>query len=161
MEGLSNWRVTMPGVSVTSGVLAVVSAFDERHRSLTLTDLAHRAGIPVPTAHRLVGGLVAGGALQRRQNGTYVIGRTLWRTAHTITRRQVLATQLGRIRRDGVATTSEEMSLGACSFAVPVTRSSDDFVAAAICVVVSSLKRDCQRLAGALEVAARGIGRQL
>jgi DNA-binding IclR family transcriptional regulator len=60
-----------------------------------------------------------------------------------------------------VATTVEEMSLGACSLAVPVVQQSDDAVVAAIAVVVPSLKRDRQRLMGALQVAARGIGRLL
>jgi DNA-binding IclR family transcriptional regulator len=82
-------------------------------------------------------------------------------TPYTIVAQPVLAAQLERIRRDGVATTSEEMSLGACSLAVPVIRSSDDTVAAAIGVVVPNLKRDRQRLLGALQVAARGIGRLL
>jgi DNA-binding IclR family transcriptional regulator len=232
-------------------LLSVFSAFDEGHRSLTLTELARRAEIPVPTAHRLVGELVAGGALQRLDDGRYVIGRLLWEagllaplqgrlremaepflhdvyaatlatvhlavrdgdevlylhrmqgrasvpivstvgtrlpmhatgvgkvllahapadvrdrvfanltriTPHTITRPDVLQAQLDRIRRGGVATTSEEMSLGACSLAVPVVRSSDDAVAAAIGVVVATLKRDRQRLLGALQVAARGLGR--
>ncbi|OOK81960.1 bacterial transcriptional regulator family protein [Mycobacterium kansasii] len=71
----------------------------------------------------------------------------------------MLRAQLERIRRDGLATTSEEMSIGACSLAVPVERSSDGRVVAAIGVVVSTLKRDRQRLLGALQVAARGIGR--
>lgn len=229
----------------------MLAAFDERHRSLTLTELARRAEIPVPTAHRLVGELVVGGALQRLDGGRYVVGRLLWEagllaplqgrlrevaepflhdvyattmetvhlavrdadevlylhrmqgrasvpivstvgsrlpmhatgvgkvllahappdvhdrvlarltriTPYTITRPEVLEVQLDRIRRDGLATTSEEMSLGACSLAVPVVRSSDDTVAAAIGVVVASLKRDRQRLLGALQVAARGIGR--
>ena len=53
------------------------------------------------------------------------------------------------------------MSLGACSLAVPVVQRSDDSVVAAIGVVVPTLKRDRQRLLGALQVAARGIGRLL
>jgi DNA-binding IclR family transcriptional regulator len=234
-------------------LLSVLAAFDERHRSQTLTELAARAGIPVPTAHRLVGELVAGGALQRLDDGRYVIGRLVWEagllapmqgrlrqvaepflhdvyaatmatvhlavrdgdevlylhrmrgrasvpilstvgsrlpmhatgvgkvllahapsdvhdrvfakltriTPYTITRPEVLEAQLDRIRRDGVAMTSEEMSPGACSLAVPVVRASDDEVAAAIGVVVATLKRDRQRLLGALQVAARGIGRLL
>jgi DNA-binding IclR family transcriptional regulator len=82
-------------------------------------------------------------------------------TPYTITSPAVLGAQLERIRREGVATTVEEMSLGACSLAVPVIRSSDRAVAAAIGVVVPTLKRDRQRLLGALTVAARGIGRLL
>ncbi len=241
------------GVSVTQRLLSVIIAFDDRHRALTLTDLARRAGLAVPTAHRLVGELVAGGALERRDDGRYVVGRLLWQagllapvqgrltevaepfvsdvyaatlatvhlavrdgdqvlylhrlagrasvpivstvgsrlpmhctgvgkvllahaphdvrdrvlshlrrvTPRTITSRQVLEVQLERIRRDGVATTAEEMSPGACSLAVPVVQASDHSVAAALGVVVPTLKRDRQRLIGALQVAARGIGRRL
>ncbi|NVN52648.1 IclR family transcriptional regulator [Mycolicibacterium hippocampi] len=246
-------HASTPGVTVTQRLLAIVGAFDDRHRSLALTDLARRAGLAVPTAHRLIGDLVSGGALERRDDGRYVIGRLLWEvgllapvqgrltevaepflsdvyaatlatvhlavrddtqvlylqrlagrasvpivstvgsrlpmhctgvgkvllahapeevrervlqnlprvTARTITSRQILDTQLERIRRDGVALTAEEMSIGACSLAVPVVQSSDNRVAAAIGVVVPTLKRDRQRLIGALQVAARGIGRLL
>jgi DNA-binding IclR family transcriptional regulator len=234
-------------------LLAVIGSFDEQHRSLTLTELAQRAGIPVPTAHRLVAELVDGSALARREDGRYVIGGLLWGagllapmrgglvqvaepflydvyastlatvhlavrdgdqvlylqrlagrasvpivstvgsrlpmhctgvgkvllahssdevraqvfanltrvTRYTVTAPGVLRAQLDRVRREGVATTIEEMSLGACSLAVPVVRASDKEVVAAIGVVVPSLKRDRQRLLGALQVAARGIGRLL
>jgi DNA-binding IclR family transcriptional regulator len=231
----------------------MIGAFDESHRNLALSDLARRAGLALPTAHRLAGELVAGGALQRNTDGRYMVGRLLWEagllapvggalrqvaepflhdvyaatlatvhlavrdgdqvlylermmgrasvpivssagsrlpmhctgvgkvllahspkdvqarvfanmtrvTPYTIVQRSVLSSQLDRIRRGGVASTTEEMSLGACSLAVPVIQSSDDAVAAAIGVVVPNLKRDRQRLLGALQVAAHGIGRQL
>jgi DNA-binding IclR family transcriptional regulator len=246
-------NTSTPGATVASRLLAVIAAFDERHRSMTLSEIARRAGIPLPTAHRLVGELVGGGALQRRDDDRYVIGRLVWEagllapvqgrlrelaepflhdvyaatmatvhlavrdghevlylhrmqgrasvpivstvgsrlpmhctgvgkvllahappdvsdrafarltriTPYTITRPDVLRAQLNRVRRDGVATTSEEMSLGACSLAVPVVQASDGAVVAAIGVVVATLKRDRQRLLGALQVAARGIGRLL
>lgn len=243
----------MPGTTVTSRLFAILGAFDERHRSLTLTEVARRAGMAVPTAHRLIGELVAGGVLQRLADGRYAPGALTWRagllapvegglqrvaepflhdvyaatmatvhlavrdgdevlylermagrtsmpilsevgshlpmhttgvgkvllahapadvqarvcsnltriTPHTITRPDVLCAQLVRIRREGTATTSEEMSRGAYSLAVPVVQSSDGVVVAAIGVVVGTLKRDRQRLLGALQVAARGIGRLL
>ncbi|OBG37177.1 IclR family transcriptional regulator [Mycobacterium alsense] len=246
-------NTSAPRRTVTSRLLAVLGAFGEQHRSLTLTEIARRAQIPVPTVHRLTRELVAGGALDRLDNGRYVIGRLVWEagllapvqgrlrqvsepfvndvfaatmatvhlavrdddevlylhrmrgrasvqivstvgtrlpmhatavgkvllahspsdvrdrvmanlfriTPHTIVRPAVLEAQLERIRREGVATTSEEMSIGACSLAVPVVRASDDNVAAAIGVVVATLKRDRQRLSAALQVAARGIGRLL
>lgn len=244
-------NTSSPGVSVTSRVLALLGAFDEHHRMLTLTDLARRAGVPVPTAHRLVAELVAGGALARRPSGEYVVGRKLWDvgllapvemglrrvaepflhdihattratvhlavrdgdevlylermrglgsvpvvsqigstlpmhctgvgkvllahapddvqrrvlhslrrvTRYTVTQPGLLQQQLEAVRRDGLAVTTEEMTLGACSVAVPVLR--DDEVVAAIGVVVRSLKRDRPRLVAALQVAAQGIGRSL
>jgi DNA-binding IclR family transcriptional regulator len=66
------------GRSVTSRALAVLGAFDPKHRRLTLTEIAGRAGLPVATAHRLVGELVDWGALARTPSGEYVIGRRLW-----------------------------------------------------------------------------------
>ena len=246
-------NTSTPGATVTSRLLAMIGAFDGRHRSLALSELAQRAGLPLATAHRLAGDLVAGGALQRREDGRFVVGRLLWEagllapvegrlrqvaepflndvyaatlatvhlavrdgdevlyiermmgrssvpivsaagsrlpmhctgvgkvllahappdvrarafarltrvTPYTIVAQPVLSAQLERIRGDGVATTNEEMSLGACSLAVPVVQSSDGAVVAAIGVVVPSLKRDRQRLLGALQVAAGGIGRLL
>lgn len=234
-------------------MLGVLGAFGEQHRCLTLTEIARRAQIPIPTAHRLIRELVAGGALDRLDNGRYVIGRLVWEagllapiqgrlrqvsepfvndvfaatmatahlavrdgdealylhmtqgrastrivstagtrlpmhatavgkvllahspnnvhdrimtnlfriTPHTITHPAVLEAQLERIRNQGIATTSEEMSIGACSIAVPVVRASDNNVAAAIGVVVTTLKRDQQRLSSTLQIAARGIGQQL
>ncbi|MDF1605334.1 IclR family transcriptional regulator [Nocardioides sp. YIM 152315] len=243
-------NTSAPGASVTSRALALLGAFDERHRRLTLTQLAERAGLPLPTAHRLVGELVAWGALSRTDEGCYVVGRRLWDlgllapvqtglrelaspylhdlygatlatvhlavrdgtevlyldrlaghtsvpvvssvgsrlplhatgvgkvllahapaevqrsvlaelprlTAYTITQPGLLRRQLARVLREDHATTSEEMSLGACSIAVPIRRGPE--VVAALGIVVPSLK-DRARLAGALQVAARGIGRSL
>ncbi|WP_101949070.1 IclR family transcriptional regulator [Mycobacterium sp. 3519A] len=246
-------NTSVPGATVTSRLLAVLGAFGEHHRSLTLSEIARRADLPLPTTHRLARELVAGGALDRLDDGRYVIGRLVWEagllapvqgslrqvaepflhdvfaatmatvhlavrdgdevlyldrmqgrasvpivstvgtrlpmhatgvgkvllahspadvrdrvladltriTPYTITRPELLEAQLERVRRDGVATTTEEMSLGACSLAVPVVQSSDGAVVAAIGVVVATLKRDRQRLLGALQVAARGISRLL
>ncbi len=245
-------NTSVPGASVASRTLALVGAFDDEHRELTLTGLADRAGLPRPTAHRLVAELVDWGALARRPDGRYVVGRRLWDvgllapvqadlvesaspflhdlfgstgvtvhlavrdgqealylarlrgnasvpvvstvgsrlplhatgvgkvllahapdqvqervlarlarvTAYTVVRPGQLSEQLERVRRDGFATTSEEMSLGACSVAVPV-RGPDDTVVAALGAVVGSLRRDRPRLVAALDVAARGIGRAL
>ncbi len=66
------------GLSVTSRALALLGAFDARHRRLTLTQLAARAELPVATAHRLVAELVTWGALNRTSSGEYVVGRRLW-----------------------------------------------------------------------------------
>ena len=81
-------------------------------------------------------------------------------TPYTITQPGRLLEDLHRVRREGYAVTSEEMSLGACSVAVPISVA-DGAVVAALGIVVPSLKRDRARLTAALQVAARGIGRSL
>ncbi len=241
-----------PGTTVASRVLALLGSFDESHREQTLSDMARRADVSLPTAHRLVAELAEWGALRRQGSGRYVVGRRLWDiglltpvqsglrqvaspflhdiyaatlatvhlavrdrsrvlyldrlsgsasvavvsqigsrlplhatgvgkvllahapekivtdvlagltriTPYTITQPGLLAEQLGRTRREGYAQTSEEMSLGACSVAVPI-RQGDGPVVAALGVVVPSLRRDKGRLITALQVAASGIGRSL
>jgi DNA-binding IclR family transcriptional regulator len=241
-----------PGASVTSRVLALLGAFDSRSRSLTLSELARRADLPLTTAHRLVGELVAWGALTRQPSGEYVVGRRLWDlgllapdrnglrqvaapflhdlyattlattalavrdgtqalnidrlsgrasvaipsdvgsrvplhatgvgkvllayappdvqadvlsnlkrlTPYTVTQPGLLRQQLSRVRRDGFAQSNEEMSLGACSVAVPIRRA-DGTVVAALGVVVPDLRRNRPRMIAALSVAAQGIARSI
>ena len=81
-------------------------------------------------------------------------------TPYTITRPGILRDQLRRVHREGYATTVEEMSLGACSVAVPI-RASNGQAVAALGIVVPTLKRDRARLVAALQVAAQGVGRSL
>jgi DNA-binding IclR family transcriptional regulator len=69
------------GRSVADRVLAVLDAFDASHRSLSLTALARRAGLPLATAHRLVSSLTRWGALERDTSGAYHIGLRLWEVA--------------------------------------------------------------------------------
>src|SRR3954467_9154335 len=71
-------NTSTPGASVASRVFALFEAFDAQHRSLTLSDLARRADLPLPTTHRLVAELVSWGALVRQPTGEYVVGRKLW-----------------------------------------------------------------------------------
>jgi DNA-binding IclR family transcriptional regulator len=238
--------------SVTSRALDLLGAFDADHRVLTLSTLARRAGIPLATAHRLVGELQKWGALARLESGEYVIGRRLWDlgllapvqtglrqaaspflhdlygatlatvhlavrdgcevlyidrlaghvsvpvvsevgsrlpmhatgvgkvllayapeqvraevlgrltrvTPYTVTQPARLLEQLRRVRAEGFATTGEEMSLGACSVAVPV-RGPVGEVVAALGLVVPDLRRERARLVSALQVAAQGISRVL
>src|SRR4051794_8593503 len=239
-------NISRPGAGVSTRLFAVLDAFDGRHRELRLSEIAERADLPVPTAHRLVRDLVAWGALVRTDRG-YVIGPRLWDlgllapthtglrevaspflhdiyaatlatvhlavrdgtsalyvdrlsghasvpvvskigsrlplhttgvgkvllahapedvqlavlsdlrrvTAYSVVQPGRLRAELARVRQDGYAQTSEEMSLGACSVAVPVRDGSDDVVAA-LGIVVASLKRDRDRLVAGLQVAAQG-----
>lgn len=246
-------NTTTPGASLVSRVLALLSCFDERHRSLSLTELAQRAHLPVSTTYRIASELAAGGVLTRGPSGQYVIGRRLWdigllapvqtglrqvaspfltdlhaatrATVHlairdraqvlylerisgnasvpvvstvgsrlplhstgvgkmllahapvsiqeealaalprftpfTITSPAQLRRQLERIHADGYATTTEEMTRGACSAAVPIRGVDGEQVVAALGVVVTSLRRDRARLMTALQVCAQGISRSL
>jgi DNA-binding IclR family transcriptional regulator len=244
-------NTSVPGASVASRLLAILGSFDDDHRSMTLSAISRRAGLPLPTTHRLVAELSAWGGLVRRPSGEYAVGRRIWElallaptqtglrqkaepflhdvygatlatvhlavrdgsevlyldrlagsasvpivstvgshlplhstgvgkvllayapdevvadvlgslsrmTPYTVSQPGLLRQQLARVRRHGYATTSEEMSLGACSIAVPVRRGSS--VVAALGVVVPDLKRDRPRLVGVLQAAAHGIGREL
>lgn len=58
-------------------MLAVLGAFDPRHRLLSLSEIARRGDLTLPTAHRLVGELVAFGALERGPDGRYGVGLRL------------------------------------------------------------------------------------
>ncbi|MEU0317052.1 IclR family transcriptional regulator [Nocardioides sp. NPDC006273] len=70
------------GTSVTSRALAILSAFDEQHRAMSLSDIAARSDLPLATTHRLVGELSRWGALDRLPTGEYVIGRKIWDIGH-------------------------------------------------------------------------------
>ena len=240
-----------PRRSVTARALSLLDTFNETRRQQSLSEMAERAGLPLPTALRLTRELVAWGALSRAPNGQYVIGRRLWDlgllapvqrglvdvaspylhdlygatratvhlavregtqalyldrlrgsasvpvvsqigsrlplyatgvgkvllayappdvvevvcselsriTPYTVVSPAKLRRQLAAVRTEGYATTDEEMTLGACSMAVPIRRG--DEVVAALGLVVASPGRDRVRLVAGLEVAARGIGRAL
>jgi len=66
------------GQSVTARVLRVLAAFSAERPELTLTEISRRAGLPLTTAHRLVGELAEWGALERAVDGRYRIGLRLW-----------------------------------------------------------------------------------
>jgi DNA-binding IclR family transcriptional regulator len=66
------------GQTVTSKVLALLAAFGPETPTLTLSELARRAGVSVPTAHRRVAELVEWGALERGADRRLRIGLRLW-----------------------------------------------------------------------------------
>jgi DNA-binding IclR family transcriptional regulator len=96
-----------------------------------------------------------------------VLGRLTRLTPHTVVQPGRLARQLRRVREEDLATTVEELALGACSLAVPVRagagrpRPDPRPVVAALGVVVPDLRRDRGRLLAALRVAAAGVSRRL
>jgi DNA-binding IclR family transcriptional regulator len=66
-----------PRPTAASRVLSVLDAFGPRHRMLSLSEIARRAGLTLPTAHRLVRELVVFGALERDPDGRYSVGLRL------------------------------------------------------------------------------------
>lgn len=67
--------------TVTAKVLALLAAFTPAAPELTLSELARKAGVSLPTAHRRAAELVAWGALERTTEGRYRIGLRLWEIA--------------------------------------------------------------------------------
>lgn len=67
-----------PAASVTSRALALLGTFDPEHSVQSLSSMARRAGLPVATAHRLAGELVAWGGLEK-VNAEYRVGQRIWR----------------------------------------------------------------------------------
>src|SRR5207344_1325454 len=61
-----------PRRSVTSKVVAIIRSFGSG-RSLTITEVAHAAKLPLSTTHRLVHELAAGGILDRGDDARYEI----------------------------------------------------------------------------------------
>lgn len=73
--------LTAPGtdrLSAAGKVLAILDAFDREHPVLTLSGIGRRAGVPLSTAHRLVGELCEWGGLERGGEGEYRIGLRVW-----------------------------------------------------------------------------------
>ncbi|WP_158884676.1 IclR family transcriptional regulator [Amycolatopsis anabasis] len=67
--------------SVAGRVLDVLGAFTPDRSELSLSELSRRTGLPLSTAHRLVGELTRRGALERTDRGRYRVGLWLWEVA--------------------------------------------------------------------------------
>jgi DNA-binding IclR family transcriptional regulator len=126
------------------------------HRSVPVIS---RAGARLPMHSTGVGKVLlahAGGAFVH----SYV-ERPLPRfTAYTITERARLLRELRTTADRGYALTSEEMTLGSCSVAVPIPGDGVE-PAGALGVVVRSVRADLVRLVPELRTAAEGIARKL
>ncbi|WP_425826399.1 IclR family transcriptional regulator [Streptomyces fractus] len=66
-----------PRLTAAGRVLSVLSAFGPRHRSLTLSEIARRAELSLPTAYRLTRELVAWGVLERGPDRRFTVGLRL------------------------------------------------------------------------------------
>jgi DNA-binding IclR family transcriptional regulator len=71
-------RISKPGQSVTSRVLAILDVFDIANPRLSLSEISRRSGLPLATAHRLVNELIAWRGLHRCPDNRYEVGLRLW-----------------------------------------------------------------------------------
>lgn len=67
-----------PRQSVASRVLSILDTFTADRTALTLSEVCRRTGLPASTAHRMLRELVTWGALERTEEGRYVVGLRLW-----------------------------------------------------------------------------------
>ena len=110
------------GDPVVDRALALLGAFDARHRSLTLGELSRRSGIPTSSTLRLAGRLMAWGALERDADGRFSIGLRLWEVASLAPRGQGLKQvampfmgDLEEVTRQHVLLAVRDGDRGACS----------------------------------------------
>jgi DNA-binding IclR family transcriptional regulator len=69
------------GPSVLDRLVDLLRSFSPDHRSLTLTQMSHRAGLPLSTTHRMAGDLTRRGLLERDDDGRYHLGLRLFELA--------------------------------------------------------------------------------
>lgn len=78
LAAIASGSAARQAVSVTSRALALLGTFDAEHSVQSLSAMARRASLPVATAHRLAGDLVAWGGLEKL-HGEYRVGQRIWR----------------------------------------------------------------------------------
>jgi DNA-binding IclR family transcriptional regulator len=66
---------------VVSRALQLLDTFSAERPELTLSEIARRAEMPLPTAHRLLHELCVWGAVERGEDGLYRVGLRLWELA--------------------------------------------------------------------------------
>ncbi|MFF1881699.1 IclR family transcriptional regulator [Pseudarthrobacter sp. NPDC058196] len=71
----------LPGTPVLVRALSLLAQFTEQRRALNLSELSRQAGLAPATALRLVRHLTEWGALERLEDGSYVVGVRLWEIA--------------------------------------------------------------------------------
>lgn len=74
-----------PNDSSVAKALALLDCFGPSERSLGVTEMARRAGLPKSTVHRLAGALVDSGYLERSEDGRYQLGIHLFELGHRVT----------------------------------------------------------------------------
>lgn len=81
MAGAGRAQPAAPGEPVVVRALSLLAQFSEHRRSLSLSELSRLAGLAPATCLRLVRHLAEWGALERLEDGRYVVGVRLWEIA--------------------------------------------------------------------------------
>lgn len=103
-------HVTEPQPSVTAKALRLLGTFDADHTGQNLSDMARRSALPIATAHRLAGELVAWGALERAA-GNYVVGQRIWRLGRLAPVQQNVAEMAAPYMQDVLFVTQKVVNL--------------------------------------------------
>jgi DNA-binding IclR family transcriptional regulator len=91
--------------------LHLLDAFSAQRRTMTLSELARHADLPPSTVHRMLGELVAWGALERTEKGLYRIGLRLWELGALAPRGQGLRERALPLLEDLSQITKENVQL--------------------------------------------------
>ncbi|WP_439031541.1 IclR family transcriptional regulator [Gordonia terrae] len=92
-------------------LLTILDCFDVSRTELSLSDIAHIAGLPVSTTRRLIVELVEWGGLERQSNGKYRIGQRLWQVAASASVQHTLRVRALSCMHDLFAATSQNVQL--------------------------------------------------
>lgn len=128
-------------------LLELVAAVD----GITLTDIAHRAGLPISTAHRFATTLCNHGCLERDDLGRYHVGMRLWEIASSAPRARTLREIVRPYLEDLHFATKQNIQLALLE---------DDEA-----LIVEHLRREgpatAARIGGRLPLHASGVGQVL
>ncbi|MBB6406387.1 IclR family transcriptional regulator [Arthrobacter sp. AZCC_0090] len=69
------------GESIIRRFIRIISAFDDKHTSMSVAELSRRTGLPVTTTYRLVDELLLERLLERDSNGNIELGTRMWELA--------------------------------------------------------------------------------
>src|SRR5262245_15525021 len=92
------------GRRAVDGAAAILGSFSFSHPSRSLAQIAQAAGLPKPSAYRIVSSLVANGLMHQSADGRYELGFRLFELGAIVQSRLVLA----RVAADAVQTLAAE-----------------------------------------------------
>lgn len=140
-------------IAVRKGIHAL---YVDRIAGTRSVAIVSRSGSELPLHATGVGKVL----LANADAGTFnrAMDRLVRVTPYTVVDRPRMELQIAEVRRRGWADTSEEMTVGTCSIAVPIFDSREQVIAA-LGLVAASSRRGLATLVPMLQLASRGITR--